>query len=216
MTAPLQTIPFDRTAYDGFIFDCDGTLADSMPVHYRAWTESLTDKLGRPSSEFTEELFYHFGGMPAREIVARLNRDFGWTLDPEKTAHEKEEHFLTLLHLIGPVPETVAALHSLGKEARVAVASGGLTFIVRDTLRFIGLEVGPREYVKHLVGSDQVTHGKPSPDLFLKAAEQLGLAPARCLVFEDAEPGFLAAKAAGMDYIDVRPYRANLRRAAIY
>lgn len=212
----MNTIPFDRSAYDGFIFDCDGTLADSMPIHYRAWTESLTDKLGRPSSEFTEELFYHFGGMPAREIVARLNKDFGWSLDPEKTAHEKEEHFLTMLNLIGPVPEAIAALHSLGKEAKVAVASGGLTNIVRDTLHFIGLEIGPDQYVKHLVGSDQVKHGKPHPELFLTAAEKLGVAPDRCLVFEDAEPGFIAAKAAGMAWIDVRPYRANLRRAAIY
>ena len=212
----MSALSFDRTAYDGFIFDCDGTLADSMPIHYRAWTESLTDKLGRPSTEFTEELFYHFGGMPARAIVARMNQDFGWNLDPDKTAHEKEEHFVTMLDQIGPVPEVIEALHSLGREANVAVASGGLTFIVRDTLRFIGLEVGPGHYVKHLIGSDQVQHGKPDPELFLKAAEMLGVAPARCLVFEDAEPGFLAAKAAGMDYIDVRPYRANLPAAAVY
>jgi beta-phosphoglucomutase-like phosphatase (HAD superfamily) len=211
-----MTIPFDRAAYDGYIFDCDGTLADSMPIHYRAWTESLTEKLGRPSAEFTEEMFYHFGGMPARAIVVRMNEDYGWNLPPDETAHDKEEHFITLMSGIGPVPEVIAALHSLGKSANVAVASGGLTPIVRDTLRIVGLEVGPDEYVKHLIGSDQVKHGKPHPELFLKAAEALGVAPARCLVFEDAEPGFLAAKAAGMDFIDVRPYRANLRRAAVY
>jgi beta-phosphoglucomutase-like phosphatase (HAD superfamily) len=211
-----MTIMIDRSAYDGFIFDCDGTLADSMPVHYRAWTESLTEKLGRPSVEFTEELFYHFGGMPAREIVARLDKDFGWNLPPEETAHDKEMHFMTLLSEIGPVPEVIAALHSLGKDAKVAVASGGLTSIVADTLKFVGLEVGPNEYVKHLVGSDQVKHGKPHPELFLTAAARLGVAPERCLVFEDAEPGFVAAKAAGMAHIDVRPYRANLRRAAVY
>jgi beta-phosphoglucomutase-like phosphatase (HAD superfamily) len=211
-----MTIPFDRAAYDGYIFDCDGTLADSMPIHYRAWTESLTEKLGRPSAEFTEEMFYHFGGMPARAIVVRMNEDYGWNLPPDETAHDKEEHFITLMSGIGPVPEVIAALHSLGKSANVAVASGGLTPIVRDTLRIVGLEVGPDEYVKHLIGSDQVKHGKPHPELFLKAAEALGVAPARCLVFEDAEPGFAAAKAAGMDFIDVRPYRANLRRAAVY
>jgi HAD superfamily hydrolase (TIGR01509 family) len=211
-----MTIPIDRSAYDGFIFDCDGTLADSMPIHYRAWTESLTEKLGRPSVEFTEELFYHFGGMPAREIVARLDKDFGWNLPPEETAHDKEMHFMTLLSQIGPVPEVIAALHSLGKDAKVAVASGGLTSIVSDTLKFVGLEVGPDQYVKHLVGSDQVKHGKPHPELFLTAASRLGVTPERCLVFEDAEPGFVAAKAAGMAWIDVRPYRGNLRRAAVY
>jgi len=96
------------------------------------------------------------------------------------------------------------------------VASGGLTEIVRETLRFLGLSVGPNEKIKVLVGSDQVTHGKPRPELFLRAAQLLGVDPKRCLVFEDAEPGFAAAKAAGMDYIDVRPFRANIHAAARY
>ena len=64
-------ITFDRKAYDGFIFDCDGTLADTMPLHYQAWSETLELKLGRPS-DFTESLFYRLGGMPARQIVERL------------------------------------------------------------------------------------------------------------------------------------------------
>jgi beta-phosphoglucomutase-like phosphatase (HAD superfamily) len=209
-------IPFDRGAYDGYIFDCDGTLADSMPLHYEAWTETLTRKLGRPSVEFTESLFYHFGGMPARQIVVRLDEDFGYDLPPTETAHEKEMRFLELLPGIGPVPEVVATMKSLGPEAKIAVASGGLTEIVRDTLRHIGLEVGPDQSIKHLIGSDQVKQGKPHPDLFLHAADVLGVAPKRCLVFEDAQPGFKAAHAAGMDWIDVRPFRSDLPAAARY
>jgi beta-phosphoglucomutase-like phosphatase (HAD superfamily) len=208
-------ITFDPTKYDGFIFDCDGTLADTMPIHYQAWSETLALKLGRPSA-FTEPLFYHFGGMPAREIVARLNHDFGYDLPVELTAHEKEMRFVELLPGIGPVPEVIDVLNRLGPEAKVAVASGGLTGIVRETLRLLGLSVGPEEKIKVLIGSDQVTHGKPRPELFLRAAELLGVDPKRCLVFEDAEPGFAAAKAAGMDYIDVRPFRANLHAAARY
>ena len=208
-------ITFDRNAYDGFIFDCDGTLADSMPLHYQAWSESLAQKLGRPS-DFSESMFYHFGGMPARQIVERLNRDYGYGLPVEKTAHEKEMRFVELLPGIGPIPEVVDVLHRLGPEAKVAVASGGLTEIVRDTLRHIGIEAGPDETVKFIVGYDQVKQGKPAPELFLRAAEMLGVPPARCLVFEDAEPGFLAAKAAGMDYIDVRPFRTGMPAAARY
>jgi beta-phosphoglucomutase-like phosphatase (HAD superfamily) len=209
-------ITFDPSKYDGFIFDCDGTLADSMPLHYRAWSETLAAKLGRPS-DFTESMFYHFGGMPAREIVAQLNHDYGYGLPVEQTAHEKEMRFVELLPGIGPVQEVVDVLNRLGPEAKVAVASGGLTEIVRETLRFLGLRVGPKEKIKFLVGSDQVTHGKPNPELFLHAAELLGVEPKRCLVFEDAEPGFVAAKAAGMDYIDVRPFRATgLHEAAKY
>jgi beta-phosphoglucomutase-like phosphatase (HAD superfamily) len=208
-------IPFDASKYDAYIFDCDGTLADTMPLHYRAWNETLTKKVG-PGHAFTEEMFYRFGGMPARAIVARLNRDFGYQLPVDEFAHEKEMRFVELLPGIGPVPEVIEVLNELPSDAKIAVASGGLTDIVRDTLKFLGLHVGPQEKIQFLVGSDQVSRGKPAPDLFLRAAEFLAVPPARCLVFEDAEPGFVAAKAAGMDYVDVRPYRANLHPAARY
>jgi len=208
-------IPFDPAQYESYIFDCDGTLADTMPLHYQAWNETLTKALG-PDHAFTEELFYRFGGMPAREIVQRLNRDNGYTLPPEDFAHEKEMRFVELLPGIGPVQEVIDVLHRLPQDAKVAVASGGLTEIVKNTLHFLGLDIGPNEKIKYLVGSDQVLKGKPDPALFLRAAELLNVDPRRCIVFEDAEPGFLAAKAAGMDYIDVRPYRANISKAAQY
>jgi len=214
--APDLNAAIDRTAYDGYIFDCDGTLADSMPLHYLAWCESLAGKLGRPSTEFSEELFYRCGGMPARHIVEMLNREHGYNLPPEKTAHDKELDFIQLLPNVGPIPEVVAILRSLAPPARVIVASGGLTGIVLDTLKNIGIAVGPNEIVQHVIGSDQIKRGKPHPDLFLHAAEVIGIPAARCLVFEDAEPGFRAAEAAGMAYIDVRPYRQNLPAAAKY
>jgi len=207
-------IPHDPSKYDAYIFDCDGTLADTMPLHYRAWNETLTEHLG-PHHAFTEELFYRCGGMPAREIVEHLNRNNGYTL-PADFAHTKEMRFVQLLPGIGPVPEVIATLDALPTGAKVAVATGGLTSIVRDTLQFLGLSVGPGEKIQYLIGADQVPRGKPDPALFLRAAQLLGTAPSRCLVFEDAEPGFAAAKAAGMDYIDVRPYRANLPAAAKY
>jgi len=209
-------ITFDHSKYDGYIFDCDGTLADTMPRHFQAWTETLNAKLGRPS-DFTESMFYRFGGMPPREIVARLNHDFGYGLPPEQTAHNKEMRFLELLPGVGPVQEVVDVLNELPSDAMVAVASGGLTEIVRDTLKYLGIHVGPKEKIKFVIGADQVQRGKPDPELFLHAAKLLGVDPKRCLVFEDAEPGFVAATAAGMDYIDVRPFRKNgLHEAAKY
>jgi beta-phosphoglucomutase-like phosphatase (HAD superfamily) len=208
-------ITFDSHKYHGFIFDCDGTLADTMPLHYQAWNETLTRKLGQKHA-FTEEMFYRFGGMPARAIVERLNRDHGYSLPPEAFAHEKEARFVELLPGIGPVQEVVDVLNRLPAGAKVAVASGGLTEIVRETLKFLGMHIGPSEKIQYLVGSDQVLRGKPAPDLFLRAAELLGVDPKLCLVFEDAEPGFDAAKNAGMDFIDVRPFRASLADAARY
>jgi len=209
-------ITFDASKYDGFIFDCDGTLADSMPLHYRAWRESLDGKLGKPSA-FTEELFYRCGGMPARQIIEMLNREHGYGLPVNEFADEKEARFVELLPELKPVQEVIDVVERLGPEAKIAVASGGLTFIVKQTLELLGLKVGPQEKIKFLVGSDQVLHGKPDPALFLRAAELLGVKPERCLVFEDAEPGFVAAKAAGMDFIDVRPFRkSGLHEAAKY
>jgi beta-phosphoglucomutase-like phosphatase (HAD superfamily) len=216
VTAPDLAAAFHRADYDGYIFDCDGTLADSMPLHYLAWCESLRGKLGRPATEFTEELFYRFGGMPARQIVERLNHDYGYNLPPEKTAHDKELDFIRLLPNVAAIPEVVAVLKTLTPPARVVVASGGLTGIVVDTLKNIGLEIGPGHIIQHVIGSDQIKRGKPHPDLFLHAAEVLGVPPARCLVFEDAEPGFRAAAAAGMHYIDVRPFRRQIAPAAQY
>lgn len=208
-------ITFDRQACDAFIFDCDGTLADTMPLHYQAWTETLERKLGRPTP-FSERLFYRCGGMPAREIIEMLNREWACNLPVEETAHEKEMRFVELLPGVKPIQEVVDALNSLGPDAKIAVASGGLTDIVRQTLLILGFTVGSKEKIKYLVGSDQVKHGKPAPDLFLRAAELMQVKPGRCLVFEDAEPGFLAAKAAGMDCIDVRPFRATMAEAGKY
>ena len=105
-----------------------------------------------------------------------------------------------------PIPEVVDVVHRLGTEAKIAVASGGLTEIVRKTLQFLGSASGQRR--RSSFSSARTRSGAASRirSCFC-AAELLGVEPKRCLVFEDAEPGFDAAKAAGMDYIDVRDFR---------
>jgi beta-phosphoglucomutase-like phosphatase (HAD superfamily) len=197
-------ITFDRTAYDGFIFDCDGTLADSMPVHYRAWLTVLERHLGRPPVEVTWTLFQTYGGVAGHALVQEWNRDFHYRLPVEETVQAKARAFLLLLHEVQPIPDVLALLKELAPGARIAVASGGLTRVVAAILAQLGLTVGPRGEVQALVGHDQVAAGKPQPDLFLRAAELIGVPPHRCLVFEDAEAGFAAARAAGMHYVDVR------------
>ena len=155
--------------------------------------------------------------MPARQIIEMLNREHGYGLPVNEFADEKEARFVELLPELKPVQEVVDVVNRLGPDAKIAVASGGMTVIVKQTLGLPGLQVGPKEKIKFLVGSDQVLHGKPKPDLFLRAAELLQVKPERCLVFEDAEPGFQAAVTAGMDYIDVRKFRATgLHAAARY
>jgi HAD superfamily hydrolase (TIGR01509 family) len=188
--------------FDGYLFDCDGTLADSMPLHFQAWTAYLEQAGGAPS-RLTEELFYAWGGRPEREIFAALNRDHGYAIDPEQGAREKEILYRALLPRVGPVTAVADLVRRLGAaHAKMAVASGSTRTTVEETLRHLGL----RDYFSVIVASGEVPRGKPAPDVFLKAAEGLGVEPARCLVFEDAVPGFQAAEAAGMRWVDVRPY----------
>jgi HAD superfamily hydrolase (TIGR01509 family) len=196
---PIFTAP--TKDYDGYIFDCDGTLADSMPMHYRAWREAVTEF----GSKISEELFYSLGGVPTTKIVELLNERDGTTMDPVVVATRKENLYLGLIAGIEPIAEVVEFAQKVKRRAKVAVASGGELPVVRRTLAAIGLE----GFFPVIVSSEQVDRGKPFPDMFLEAAKRMEVRPERCLVLEDSEAGFQAATAAGMDYVVVsRPQRS--------
>jgi HAD superfamily hydrolase (TIGR01509 family) len=187
--------------YAGYVFDCDGTLADSMPVHYYAWTSTVQKHGG----QIPEALFYQLGGWPSRKIVAHLNELFGTSLDPSTVADEKEHFYVEHISTIQPIPEVAAFARKVASFAQVSVASGGVLPVVIRTLQAIGL----KELFSVIVTSEQVKHGKPAPDMFLEAARRMAVAPGDCLVLEDSPAGFEAARAAGMDYAAVgRPNRA--------
>jgi HAD superfamily hydrolase (TIGR01509 family) len=190
--------------YEGFIFDLDGTLADSMPFHFRAWKETLQSMVGS-ADVFTEDFCYQNAGRPAKDIIDLLNHQNGWDLDLPEFVAAKERCFLNFVSQIRAIEPIVDVVRTLGKDARSAVASGGNHRDVRVVVRHLGLE----SYFRAIVGSDHVPEGKPAPDIFLRAAELIEVAPKRCLVFEDAPSGFAAARAAGMDCIDVRPFYTN-------
>lgn len=177
--------------FEGFIFDCDGTLAESMPVHHRAWHAALA-RYGA-SFDFHWELFNRRAGMTIERTVEELNVEFGLSLDPLAVAREQHAQYERLLAEVTPIPEVVefARAHA-GRP--LAVASGGVRHLVERTLELIGVS----ELFPVVVVAADVTHGKPAPDLFLLAAERLGVAPSKCLVFEDGALGILAAERAGM------------------
>ncbi len=183
--------------FDAYIFDCDGTLADTMPLHYTAWREIL-DELG---CDFPEPLFYELGGVPARGIIELLNARHGTAIPVDETAERKERLFLKMIHQIAPIEPVVALVKRLHGSAPMAVASGGLRPIVLKTLEALGLV----EKFQAIVTSEDYVRGKPAPDPFLEAARRLGVAPEKCLVFEDTPTGIEAAKAAGMQWVLVPP-----------
>ncbi len=181
--------------FSGLIFDCDGTLADTMPLHYIAWTEVL----GRHGVHFNEDQFYSMGGIPTHKIVLMLNEQNGTALDPDAIVHEKESVFASRLEEVLPIKPVVEYAERHLGHLPMAVASGGLRHVVVRTLQVLGLE----GLFPVVVTAEDVTHGKPAPDTFLLAAERLGVEPTKCLVFEDSPTGIEAADRAGMAHVHV-------------
>lgn len=182
--------------YSALIFDCDGTLADTMPGHFVAWVATLRS-LG---ADLSEEKFYQMAGVPSGAIIEALNREHGYTLDVPQTIHAKEKMYVDGLHEIQEITAVVDIARAHVGKIPMAVASGGLRSVVHATLDALDL----RPLFDAIVTADDVTHGKPSPDIFLKAAEMLGIAPKDCIVYEDGDPGLEAARRAGMRAVDVR------------
>lgn len=192
----FRNMVHDPGTFDALIFDCDGTLTDSMPLHYLGWRDTML----RYGIEFGEDRFYSLGGMPSNKIVAMLADEFGVAIDSQAVAHEKEEAFLAYLDQLQPIlPIVDIAKNSRGKKP-MAVASGGFRDVIQKQL----VQIGVLEWFDTLVTAEDTTRHKPEPDVFLEAARRMNTPANRCLVFEDADLGIEAARRAGMAYIDVR------------
>ena len=180
----------------GLIFDCDGTIADTMPAHYRAWVEAL----GEHGVEFPEAMFYEMGGIPTPRIVEILNERHGHSMPVMETALYKEALFEKLIPEVMPIEPVVNVIREYHGTLPMAVATGGFRHVCHKTLDALHL----REKFQAIICAEDVSHGKPAPDIFLEAARRLGVDPKRCMAFEDANLGIQAATAAGMLVIDVR------------
>jgi beta-phosphoglucomutase family hydrolase len=180
----------------GLIFDCDGTLADTMPVHWHAW-QLITQ---RYNLNFTEDRFYSLGGVSAREIVRMLNREQARSLDYIAVAHEKEEKYLDLLKEVEPIHAIVEIAKAHHGKLPMAVASGGTQSIICMVLERLKI----RHLFDAVVTSEMVKNQKPAPDIFLEAARRIGVEPKFCRAYEDTDVGLAAIRAAGMEAVDVR------------
>ncbi|HSY40084.1 MAG TPA: HAD-IA family hydrolase [Polyangia bacterium] len=183
-----------------FIFDLDGTLADTMPSHYVAWTKVTA----RHGLTFPEARFYSLGGVPTEKIAGMLITEAGLSLDPKMIALEKEQTYYEGLGPGGIVAiDPVLALarsHRELEEGPLAVASGSVRRLVTRTLTALGIA----DWFAAVVAAEDTARHKPEPDVFLEAARRVNAAPATCTVYEDTDIGLEAARRAGMHPVDVR------------
>ena len=181
--------------FGAYLFDCDGTIVDSMPLHYVAWKKAL----GEWNCEFGEELFYAWGGRPTAEIISTLNEKHRLSMPVETVARRKEEFYFAMLPELKVVPEVLEHIEAQHGRIPFAVVSGSARDSVTASLETLKL----LDRFETLVCAGEYTKSKPDPEAFLLAASRLGVAPKSCLVFEDTEMGIQAATAAGMASVKV-------------
>lgn len=181
---------------EALIFDCDGTLADTMPAHYKAWLDILRDY----PLTFPEDRFYALGGVPTTEIARILVTEAGLDIDHLALAKQKEQAFVTKIAEVTPIEKVVSIARARRAEVPMAVASGGYRRVVEMTLRQIQII----DWFQTVVTAEDTTRHKPEPDVFLEAARRLGAPPSACTVYEDTDLGLEAARRAGMRGVDIR------------
>ena len=183
--------------FKAYLFDCDGTIADSMPLHYIAWNKALSEW----NCKFSEDLFYAWGGMPVTEIIAGLNKMYGLKMPVQEVSKRKEEFYFEILPQLKAVPEVLEHIEASYGHIPFAVVSGSTRDSVTASLQALKLS----DRFETLVCAGDYQKSKPDPEAFLLAASRLGVAPETCLVFEDTDMGIQAATAAGMASIKVPP-----------
>ncbi|MFI7662724.1 HAD family hydrolase [Micromonospora parva] len=196
MSLPLPPGPFAA-----YLFDCDGTIVDSMPLHYVAWQRALAEW----GCEFPEDLFYAWGGRPTADIIVELNEQQGLAMPVAAVVERRESYYQELLPQLAAVPEVLAHIHDAHRRVPFAVVSGSTRASVTASLDALGL----LDRFDVLVCADDYTRAKPDPEAFLLAARQLGVPPESCLVFEDTDLGIQAATAAGMASVRVPQQRTS-------
>lgn len=183
----------------GLIFDLDGTILDSMPLHHDGYNHALAPY----GINYPKEIFESRGGIPTKDTMRMIEKDYGiQNFDLDQALESKRlfvEGNLDRIQIINPVFEIIKDYNG---KLPMAVGTGSNRKVVDELFERFSLG----QYIKHVVTATEVTHFKPHPETFLKCAQLIGVDPVNCVVFEDGKPGMQAAETAGMQVIDVTKY----------
>lgn len=195
--ATVGPLSIPSSSFSAIIFDCDGTLVDSMPAHFDAWCEALAQY--GAANVLAEDVFYAMGGRPTKDIVIDLNAEYGLKLDPARVALSKREAFLRKLNRVELIEEVADFARQWRGKVPMGIATGGSRFVIEKTLQIVGVS----DWFDEVITADDVAIGKPAPDIYLEAARRLGVPPVKCLAMEDAPAGVDSARAAGMMVVEI-------------
>lgn len=193
-THTLEIHPHAR----GLIFDLDGTLADTMPAHFMAWQQIACEE----GFEFPESRFYELAGVPTFTILEQMNQLYNLSMDTQAVTIRKEEAFLSFADQVFPIEPVIEIVYRYHQRLPLACGTGG----IRKVAHYLLEKLDITQYFEAVITADDVDAHKPDPDTFLKCAEEIKISPEFCQVFEDGEPGIIAAQRAGMIVTDVRPH----------
>lgn len=182
----------------GLLFDCDGTLVDSMPLHMKAWEKAFHLN----GYDYDHALLYSLKGMKETDVIRSYNQHYGRSLDPEEMVRIKHELLSEELEHVKPIPLVVNIVHAYYGKMPLAVVSGSPRHVVYPELKAIGVF----DMFETILTADDPFKPKPAPDIFLEAARRINVKPHLCQVFEDGDPGLESARNAGMWATDIRPY----------
>lgn len=197
-----ELLPIPAGNFRAYLFDLDGTVADTMHLHLVTWQRATRDF----GADFPEDLFWQWGGIPLPKTVEMLNERFGYTMNPAEVVHHKEQLYLQMIDQVRPIANVAAHVALQHGKLPLAIVSGSPRLTIVRTLEALHL----LDKFDAIVGAEDYTHGKPHPEPFLKAAELLNVPPADCLVFEDADAGIKSAEAAGMQWVRVPVHQLTL------
>ena len=184
---------FPARKFSAAIFDLDGTLISSERIYLRAWQAAARDC----QRDLPRDLYLRLIGLNAAATITALASEWGSTVEARRFVEKADQHYARLVRQSGHTirPGILPLLKRLTeRQLRLAVATSSARKLALDTLSAIGLD----KYFDSLVGGDEIKHGKPCPEIYLRAAARLKVPPARCVAFEDSSAGLAAATAAGM------------------